>query len=462
MGRYEPLVAPDCLQHIITLNLHIMQLKCLLAAMTLATASGVVNAQSLVDDQIAAKVGSNKIIWVDGRPQSEQQRAAEADSIRKVVSTFYYDQFKHFRDPDAPYFLFMSREAGFTLGLGGAVRMRAFYDWGGAMPNTMFAPMQIPIPANPLNMRRFGTTPSGTYVFLRAIGHNKVIGDYQLYIEADFTGYQGLDFRLKKAYAMVGDWTLGYATSTFSDPGAQAPVLDAAGANNKFSNTAVLVRYMHSWRNNWFLAASVETPSTAIEATAPSAAPGANWLPDASAFFQYQWERGQHIRLSGIVRSLTYRDLAESKTHTVAGWGVQLSGTAHPERHLTTFLTANYGKGYAGLGGDLMLGNYDLIGVPDTPGKMYAPRSLGWCLGVQYNFRPELFASASVSQTRLLPDHAAEPDEYKYGVFACANVFWSLTPRFTLATEFDWGTRHNFSGEYRSARRANVSAMFTF
>ncbi|MDE7467853.1 MAG: hypothetical protein K2M61_05810 [Muribaculaceae bacterium] len=439
-----------------------MQIKGIIAAVAIALGYFSAASQSLVDDQIASKVESNKIVWIDGRPTTEAQRQAETDSIRSVISTFYYDQFKHFRDPDAPYFLFMSREAGFTLGIGGAVRMRSYYDWGGAMPNTMFAPMQIPIPANLSNMRHFGTTPSGTYVFLRAIGNNKIIGDYQLYVEADFTGYQGLDFRLKKAYAIVGDWTLGYATSTFSDPGAQAPVLDAGGANNKFSATSVLVRYMHAWHQKWYGAVSVETPSVAIEAINPSARPASSWLPDASAFFQYQWERGQHIRLSGIIRSLTYRDLVAQKTRNVAGWGIQLSRVAHPERHLTTYLTANYGRGYAGLGGDLMLGTYDLINNPQTDGQLYAPRSLGWCLGAQYNFRPEIFASVSVSQTRLLPDHPVGPDEYKYGMFACANIFWSITPRFTVATEYDWGVRHNFSGAHRRAQRANLSAMFTF
>lgn len=439
-----------------------MHFKSFFVAAAVALAVPAAVGQSLVDDQIAAKVESNKIVWLDGKPLDADQVQAETDSIRREISSFYYDQFKHFRDPDAPCFLFMSREAGLTLGLGGAVRMRAYYDWGGAMPNTMFAPMQIPIPVNPMNMRHFGTTPSGTYVFLRALGRNKVLGNYQLYIEADFTGYQGLDFRLKKAYAVVGDWTLGYATSTFSDPGAQAPVLDAAGANNKMSATAVLVRYMHAWHNNWYGAVSVETPSTAIDQSLATAKPASSWLPDASAFFQYQWERGQHIRLSGIVRSLSYRDLVAGKTRTVAGYGVQLSGVAHPERHVTTYLTANYGKGYAGLGGDLMLGSYDLISRTGHRGELYAPRSLGWCVGVQYNFRPELFASVSVSQTRMLPDYAISADEYKYGIFACANVFWSITPRFTVATEFDWGTRHNFSGVHRSAQRANVSAMFSF
>ena len=155
-------------------------------------------------------------------------------------------------------------------------------------------------------------------------------------------------------------------------------------------------------------------------------------------------------------------DQRDSKTHNLAGWATQLSCVAHPERHLTTYLTANYGQGYASLGGDLMLGAYDLVGSAEDPGYLYAPRSYGWCLGVQYNFLPNLFASVSASQTRYLPKHAVSPDDYKYGLFGCVNVFWSILPRVTIVGELDWGQRKNFSGAHRHANRANLSAMFSF
>lgn len=418
--------------------------------------------QSLVDEHIAEKTESGKVVFIDGEKLDDTERQHRVDSIQRLVNKFYYDQFRGIQDPDVPYFMFMSKDAGLTLGLGGGIRLRAFYDWGESMPSSAFSPYTISIPANPAARRSFRTTPSGTYLFLRGVGRNKVMGDYEIYVEGNFTGYEGLDFRLKKAYVTTRDLTIGYATSTFSDPAAQAPVIDAAGANNKFSATSVLVRYMKQFKPGWYAAGSVETPKTAIDMKVPEVSPVTNWLPDFAAFVQYEWAQGQHVRLSGIVRSLSYLNRKDSKTHNLAGWGAQLSCVAHPERHLTTYLTANYGKGYSSLGGDLMYGAYDLVGSADNPGYMYAPRSLGWNVGVQYNFKPNLFASVSASQTRYLPRHAVSPDEYKYGMFGCVNVFWSVLPRLTFVGELDWGMRRNFSGMHESAHRANLSAMLTF
>ncbi len=426
-------------------------------------ASAQLPAQSSIDSLNRMKAASTKIIYIDGKPETEGARRLDADSIRSKILEFYYDQFRNFQDPDAPYFMFMSKEANLALGIGGGVRLRAFYGWDGAIPGNAFSPMLIPIPANPANMRNFNTTPSGTYLFFRAMGHNMVLGNYQLYVEADFTGYQGRDFKLKKAYAMFRDFTVGYASSTFSDPAALPPVVDAAGVNNKLSVTTVLARYMPTFKNRWSVGVSVETPETAIVADNRNTSAVSSWLPDFAALVQYQWARGQHVRLSGIVRTLAYRDLTTSTNKNITGWGMLLSSVAKPLDKLTTYLTFNYGRGYANMGGDLRYGGgYDLVGDPLRTGYLYAPTSFGWCAGVQYNFRPTIFATASVSETRFLPEHPMTPDEYKYGMFACANLFWYLTPRVYVAAEYDWGLRKNFSGAHRTAQRANLSAGFTF
>ncbi len=200
------------------------------------------------DRQIASELESNKIVFIDGKPASDEIQH-HVDSIRQVISDFYYDQFRHFQDPGAPYFLFMSKDSQLAMGIGGVVRMRGYYDWDGAMPTNAFAPYMIPMQPDPTNMRHFGTTPSGTALYFRVIGRNKQLGNYQLYIQADFSGYQGRDFKLKKAYAIVNDFTIGYASSTFSDPAAETPIVDAQGANNKIGTTSVLVRYMPVIRN---------------------------------------------------------------------------------------------------------------------------------------------------------------------------------------------------------------------
>lgn len=350
----------------------------------------------------------------------------------------------------------MSKDAALAMGIGGAVRMRAYYDWGGAIPASGMAPYLIPMQPDPCNRRHFGTTPSGTCLFFRVLGRNKTLGDYQLYIETNFNGYSGRDLHLKKAYATINDFTIGYAASTFSDPAALPPTVDAQGPSNKITPTSVLVRYMPVVKDKWYFAVSAETPSNSIADNNTDTRRLSDWLPDFAAFAQYQWAPGQHVRLAGIVRTMGYRNLLAGQNHNTAGWGLLLGSVSRPLPQLTCYVTGNYGHGIGSLGGDLLIGRYDLIPDPAEPGTLYAPRSLGWCLGLQYNFRPDLFVSASASQSRLLPKHAVSPDEYKYGMFGAVNIFWNLTPRIQVAAEFDLAYRRNFSGQGRAARRVGA------
>lgn len=429
-----------------------------LAFATLALSANMLSAKNLIEQQRDSLIKSHKIITIDGKPSGSQ---AYSDSIKALIENFYYDQFRHFQDPDAPYFLFMSRDATLAMGIGGAVRMRAYYDWDGAIPAPGFAPYLIPMTPDPTKMKSFNTTPAGTCLFFRVIGQNKVLGNYQLYIEANFNGYQARDFHLKKAYAIVNDFTIGYTNSTFSDPSALPPTVDAQGPSNKISPTSVLVRWMPKFKKNWIAAVSLETPSNSIT-TDSTTRKVDNWIPDMAAFIQYQWDRTSHVRLSGIIRALSYRDMLTEKNRNKAGWAVMLSSVAHPTDRITTYATVNYGHGYGSLGGDLLIGAYDLIPKTDTPGALYAPASFGWCLGLQYNFMPNLFVSTSFSQTRFLPKRNLNPAEYKYGLCGNVNIFWNMTPRMQIGAEFDYGKRKDFSGQSRWAKRIGAVAQFSF
>ena len=414
--------------------------------------------KSLVDQQHDSIVKSHKIVMLG---EDKVHVEGYSDSLRSLIEGFYYDQFRHFQDPEAPYFLFLSKDAKLAMGLGGAVRMRAYYDWDGAIPASGFAPYLIPMTPDPTSKRNFDTTPAGTCLFFRVIGQNKTLGNYQLYIEANFNGYQGRDFHLKKAYAIINDFTVGYANSTYSDPAALPPTVDAQGPANKISPTSVLVRWMPR-KGKWVFAVSAETPSTQPDVDGVQTKKVKNWIPDGAAFVQYEWGRTSHVRLAGIVRALSYRDLIQEKNHNKVGWGLLLSSVAHPIDQLTTYVTLNYGKGNASYGGDLLIGNYDLYGDPENPGKLYAPASYGWCVGLQWNFRPNLFVSTSLSQTRFLPSHAVEPSEYRRGLCGDVNIFWNMTPRMQIGAEFDYGCRKDFSGETRWAKRIGAVAQFSF
>ena len=317
-------------------------MKLILPLLTLAAAAmpAAAQTQSLVDahrDEVAANAMYYEIGGTKYTPE-------QADSINRIISQYYYDQFRGFQDPEAPYFMFMSRDAQLAMGIGGCVRMRGWYDIGNVIQSNGFAPYLIPMTPGRIDDKRIGTSPAGTAIFFRVLGRNKMLGHYQLYIEGNFNGYDHVGFQLKKAYAQVRDFTIGYASCTFGDPAAQAPVIDAQGANNKIGNTAVLVRYMHTMRERWTFAVSAEMPSPQIGADGTNTGNINNAWPDGSAFIQYAWGPTAHIRLSGTVRSLGYRDLLTATNHRRAGWGVLLSGVGHPAAPLTVYGTLNYGR----------------------------------------------------------------------------------------------------------------------
>lgn len=435
----------------------------ILAFVLLASFAVSAETKTHVQRHVEDVVRNNKIIYVDGKPD-EGTKAAVDDSLRQEIINFYYDQFRHFDDPVAPYFQFMSRDARMSMGLGGAVRMRGYYDWGGAVPSPAFAPYMIPIPADPASMRQFGTTPAGTCLFFQVLGNSEVFGKFQLYIEANFNGYQARDFHLKKAYAQFRDITVGLASSTFSDPAAQTPMIDANGAANKIAPCNVLVRYMPTIARRWVVAVSAESPDVqpgyALDGS--TNAKVRSWFPEFDTFIQYQWAKGQHVRVSAMYRLMSYRNLVEEKNTNVSGWGLQLSSVANPLPQITTYLTASYGHGYTSTLADMQIGNYDLISDIDHPGKMYSPAAYGWSAGVQYNFKPSLFSTVSMSQVRYLPKRMTDGGEYRYGQLVTVNLFWNPSPRTQFGIEFDWGRRKNQSGVSRTAKRVGALVQFSF
>lgn len=412
--------------------------------------------RSLEDIRKDSTINDHKIIYF-GKGEEPS-----LDSAHMLIQKFYEDQFSHFQDPLAPYFLFMSKDSQLAMGIGGCVRMRGYFDWGGSIPSSGFAPYLIPMHKDPLRMKYFGTTPAGTALFFRVLGRNKTLGDYQLYIECNFNGYEARDFHLKKAYAVINDWTIGYANSTFSDPAALPPAVDASGPNAKMSSTSVLVRYLHKLPKGFSVAASIETPSDQIDVIPDQTAKVSQFVPDVAAFLQYGWGESNHIRLSALYRSLPYRNLIVGKNHYSSGYGLQLSTIFRPFYALTVYGCLNGGNGYSSMGGDWLMGNYDLVSNPDKPGELYAPFCYGGYAALQYNFTPMIFASATFGATRYAPKHQVSGDEYKQGLYMAANVFWYLTPRISCAVEFDLGRRLNFDGQKAWARRLGAFVSFSF
>lgn len=424
--------------------------------------SGVVQASALTPREQAHDTlkHSGRVILIGAG------QAPQSDSVRRMMDLFYVDQYRFASEPAAPYFMFMTRNTNLAMGIGGAIKVRGWYGWNGVIPGAAFSPYKIPMHPDPTQMRGIGATASGTMLFLKAMGRSDRLGTYSMYIEGEFSGYNDAGFKLNKAYATLNDWTLGLAPTTFSDPAALPPTVDAQGPNNKVDAAAVLVRWMHCWRDRWVMAASVENPAQLKVTDGGSDARLIHqWAPDLSVFLQYQWgyDNLQHVRLSATTREMSYRNEILGSNHHSVGWGVQLSSVFQPVSPLTVYATVNGGRGIASLGGDWMLNNYDMCPDPLRPGELYAPYVLGYMVGLQYHFSAKVSASTAWGQARYFPrHHAIGGDEYRYGVYGAANVFYNLTPRVQFGLGYNIGKRNNFDRASRVAHRLGLLAVMAF
>lgn len=422
-----------------------------------AESSGQVSGSLTADEQKVAELQkSHKVVFMDG------EREVDRDSVARMIEMFYVDQFHHFQDPVAPYFLLMSKDARLAMGVGGSVRMRAWADFDGSVPANGFIPYLIPVPKDPDHRRRIGGTPGGTALFFKVIGRNTLFEDIIGYIQCDFSGQNNVTFTLKKAYVTIQDWTIGYASTTFSDPEAETPTIDGAGQNGRTSRSSMLIRWQHSFNPTWSMAASLEMPSSRVGADGVTTKELDDYLPDLAIFGQYNWGHGQHVRLSAIARAIPYRNLITGRTHTVAGWGAQLSGVFYPISSLGIFGEFNAGRGYQSYIGDLSVGSYDLVSDPADPGRLYAPVAMGLNLGMKYSFTSKIYAAAALGKVQYFPDGKVDADEYRYGLYGAVNLFYEPTPRLQAGIEYLIGSRHNFSGVHASANRIDILFQFAF
>ncbi|MDE7397591.1 MAG: hypothetical protein K2M98_07690 [Muribaculum sp.] len=428
-----------------------------LAAMVLSFTVATVNAatprQKLIDEY---RTSNHPIYFGDTTVITSQEEQAE------LLRKFYENQFRQFSDPMAPYFMMMSRDGKLAMGVGGVFALHERYDWHGVQNSYDFITYNIPTDVAPNARHGFGTSVAGTKVFATVMGRYRNLGFFKVYVEGKFNESQA--FVLGKAYATLSDWTVGYDSSTFCDGAAHPGTVDGQGPNSYIDHTNVLVRWMHTFKDHYVVAASMETPSTMIPKSQYYEG-CSNFMPSFAAFAQYQWEgMHQHVRLSGIVRGLEYRNLVSATNHKVVGWGLHLSTVFNPTRNLTVFGSVQGGRGISALVNDLQEAPLDLAPRYGVDGKMFAPGEVGWYAALQYSWNPKVYSTLIFSQERYFAGKQATAgnDIYRSGYYATANVFYHPVPRATFGIEYNYGYRTNYDRVSGHMNRVQMLFQFDF
>ncbi len=376
--------------------------------------------------------------------------------------------------PQVPQFILKSREGSFIMAIGGRINPIIGWDLGNDLYDVSgigFVTSSIPIPAAKGNKSVFFSDPLHSALDFHVVGlpgnDNQIAG----YIKLQFNAPHKT-VAINKVYLMYRGFTVGQANSLFQDGASNPVTIDPQGPNGEVSVTNYIIGYNSKSYGGFSFGISLEKPTfnqyygiyqgkdypdfDGQQLYANASQP----VPDVPAYLQYQWSENNRVRLSGIVRNFRYVDLKVDKTKDVFGWGLQLSGNIQPFKPLILYYQGTYGQG---------IGNYinDLAGHPlsyipkdDEPGEMKASPMLGWLFGASYKFTPKLVSNAMFSQARVWNSSNYYSD-YKYGLYAAANVFYHITPYLKCGVEYIWGKHANFDHKSAVDNRLQTTIAFS-
>ncbi|MCM1450056.1 MAG: porin [Clostridiales bacterium] len=368
----------------------------------------------------------------------------------------------HFQDPGVPRYLLIDKEGKSVLGIGGYVEGVATADFRGSIPSYGFVTYDIPVPSTPGSNRRLGADVSHTTIFLKLVRHTS-LGILNAYVQTNFTGDDNnYGLKLEQAYISLGNVTMGLANSTFADPSAGVPTIDYQGPSGQIGAKNILLRYRYDFASGFTIAASAELPKVTISPLDDKQEYIQQSLPDIPAYIQYSWGHNSHIRASGILRNMSYRDLVDGSNRHKVGYGAQISGITEVTRLANIYYQGAYGRGIAHYVNDLDGTGMDLVASGSHPGEMIAPRTLSIVAGAQFNISPKIFISAAYSMNRLYDQAQLGPDTYRRGNYVVANMFYTPIADLQFGLEYLHGTRSNVDGSNNRANRLEIMAKYSF
>lgn len=403
-----------------------------------------------------------------GPCRNTQQRAlANNMAMQQAIADYNETHRTGFQQVEKPMFIFTTNNNKFSLALGGYINLRASYGFDGLVNNIDFVPYDIPIPGNYATKQRLGMDASTSRLFLKSIINSRALGRVVVFIDGDFRGGDGTNYtpRVRSAYVMVKGFTLGRDITTFCDLNAAPQTIDFRGPNAYNLNFSTMIRYELPFANDHLkLGLAAELPR--VSGTyGPNFQPIPQRIPDFPVYLQVAWgkNRQSHLRASAVFRDMYYYNTTRNSTNNIFGWGVQASGNIMIGRVLNIYFNGIYGEGITPYIQDLTGAGLDFTPNPQNAGKIQTMPMYAWQAAAKINLAKRLSLSGGYSAVTVCKKNGFYADnEYRFGQYIFGNIFYNITPRFTIAGEFLYGKRKNMNDANNHANRVNVMAQYNF
>lgn len=340
----------------------------------------------------------------------------------------------------------------FSLEFGGRVRGTASYDFGNPLDNpNSFTVYDIERQSKG-NGGKFALSAQQSGLSLEM----RIMKDSKNEIGIHFSGLfmdHDYGFELEELFATFRGFKVGYGYGQFCDEESMPYTIDDQGPNSALLVENAIFDYSHEFSNGIGLGIGAEMPVASFADYGDTRKVNQR-VPDIPFYVQYGWGGENYVRLSGIVRTLTYRNMIKDKNASKMGWGVKLSGTTEIVPSLRAYWQAAYGEGISSYFQDF--GDNDLDLVPAyKDGVMNAVKSWGGFAALEYTFSPKVFAGAGYSYLRNYAKNTFSgwDENYRNGQYVFANVFYNINSQIQWGIEYIYGQRKNMDrGEAHNSR----------
>ncbi|WP_442482934.1 DcaP family trimeric outer membrane transporter [Aeoliella sp. SH292] len=302
------------------------------------------------------------------------------------------------------------------------------------------------------------------------------------FIEGDFfngpaqaAGGGGNPFRLRHAFIDFGYFRVGQQNSVFMDGTNWPSLVDFQGPNSWANQRQPVARMTIPIVDGVYWATSVERCFSDITTNGQGSA--VQDVPDFATHLRLQGDRGSHVQVAGLFRTIGYRTDDEEVTRRM-GLGVNGNVVFHPwawwmgtdpvheedPSGLTRsriLMQANWGPGLGRYVNDLAGQGLDAQVDPIT-GAFDLVEATAWNASYEHWYNSQWLSNFTYSQVSVDSAPGQPGGTYDSAKYVAASLWWIPIPRMSLGMEYLVGEREDLDGDSARARRFNALVQYNF
>lgn len=368
-------------------------------------------------------------------------------------------------DPEytAPHFAIIDKDKRFYMSLGATVKAIGTYDWSNPYENPTDFKTSDFTKASPGNESLTQMTIKSSGVNFNIVGMPSNKYRTGIFVAITFNGGIGNEYITKcdYAYIKIAGFTLGHTSSLYDDKAVNAYLIDGNGAGASGAHSNMSFSYQRYFDRHWRAGIAIESPRLSMTYADNDYHQIHQNVPDLPVYLQYELSPFTHIRLSSVIRTLSYYNLVSQKRTSVTGYGAKLTSSIKTG-NVITYIMAQAGEGIANYLKDNDGFGLDLVPGDISTGKYSRTKSWGCLCALQYDITPTIATTAMWGYMRNYVNRydgglTSYGDHLKYDQYAAANVIWRASQFVNIGVEYNYGIKHTFDNA--SIHNNRLSAM---